>query len=160
MFLIFFFVLRGAEEKSDDCAIHPFLWLQIYFGLTYLAPLTLIIGLLCCFCAHPLRAACCIMVTLLIVLLTIASWVIYGWVLWTSEEKEECEDMKDTRIASIFMLIFCIFGLCIVGLAVACIFIVPICYCNVIVPALENPKSAKNAANSLRINNMVSGEGV
>jgi hypothetical protein len=27
MFLIFFFVLRGAEAESDDCEIHPFLWL-------------------------------------------------------------------------------------------------------------------------------------
>ena len=85
--------------------------------------------MLCLNCSHPLKALCCAMTTLLFLLLAIAGWVIYGWILYTSEDND-CADVKDTRIASIFLLIFCIFGICTICGACVLIFAVPITYCT------------------------------
>jgi heme A synthase len=88
-------------------------------------------------------------------LTAIASWVIYGWILWTSDEKEACEDEKDTRIAAIFMLIFCIFGICVIIFAVVALIAVPYCYCTVLKPAIDDPGRAKDATVSYKVSGYV-----
>ena len=136
-FVIFYFVLKNAQDKSEDCEIHPFLWLQIYFALGFLLPTLLLPAVLCLCCAHPLRAVCCCLTTVCIGVIALASWIIYGWILYTSPEREPCTEMKDTRIATIFMLIFCIFGIYVICGAVFMLFFVPIIYCNKISPLLD-----------------------
>ena len=136
-FIIFYFVLKNAQAQSEDCEIHPFMWLQIYFALGFLLPTLLLPAVLCLCCAHPLRAVCCCLTTIMFGVIALAGWVIYGWILYTSPEKAACTEMKDTRIATIFMLIFCIFGIYMICGAVFLLFFVPITYCNKIGPALD-----------------------
>ena len=94
---------------------------------------------MCLKCAHPMRAVCCCLVTCLLVTVAIAAWVIYGWIL-LKDGQDDCSEEKDTRIAAIFMLFFCIFGISLVCCAVIALICVPIMYCSCIKPALEDPK--------------------
>ena len=149
-FLVFFFVLNHAKNNSEGCGIPVFTWLQVYFAITLLASIIFFPVLLCLKCTHPLKAIALGMFLYLIVIITLASWVIYGYVLYFSDDNN-CTDHYDTTVASVFMCIFMILGLIVIASAVICCFAIPILYCTVISPAIDG-KGDPNAGHMGMIN--------
>ena len=147
-FLIFFLVLADAKSKSEGCGIPVFTWLQVYFGLALLGSLIFAPALLCLKCSHPLKAIALFMFLYLVFLILIASWLIYGYTLYFSEENN-CTDHYDTTVASVFMCLFMIFGLFLICIAVICCFAIPIIYCTVISPALDDMDNKKSELSNI-----------
>ena len=103
---------------------------------------------LCLGTMHPLKAFTWLLVLILLWALVYAGWIIYGYVIYFSDDNN-CNEHADTSVALVFMAIFLILGLVVILFAACLLFGVPIIYCCFIKPALDAMNNKKKALGSV-----------
>lgn len=90
---------------------------------------------------HPLTTICTTLVLILILTLALAGWVIYGYIIYFSDDND-CQKQYDTSVALVFMCIFLVCGLCTILAGAVLIVAVPWIYFGAILPMM-NEKNTK-----------------
>ena len=147
-FLILFGVIAFNASKSEGCGIPVWTWLEVYFALSLLFSFFLMPFFLCLRVMHPLKALSWLLVLILIWAILLASWIIYGYSIYFSEDNN-CNEHADTSVALVFMCIFLIFGLLIILVAAILLFAVPIIYCCFIKPTIDAMNDKKKMLGSV-----------